>query len=52
MIAVVFGLLACLLLASDGQTANHGNNRLLDMQARLSPLSRVQFIATRAEARS
>ena len=37
-IVVACGLMACLLLASSGQTANRGSNRLVDMEIRQQPL--------------
>ena len=38
MIVFACGLMACLLLASSGQTANRGSNRLVDMEIRQQPL--------------
>ena len=38
MIVVACGLMACLLLASSGQTANRGSNSLVDMEIRQQPL--------------
>ena len=38
MIVVACGLMACLLLASSGQTANRGSNRLVEMEIRQQPL--------------
>ena len=37
--AIPYGLLACLLLASRGQSPNRGTNRLLEIQTGLGPLS-------------